>query len=239
MSTLPLQPNEDFHRKFVIRGPDGAKVAADALPSVTVYRNGVATAITVTVTQLSPVEYDTQFTVPSNATAADSWQYLIEATVASAGVTQFVQLGQFLFLTDSVQRGFTLRNSRGESQAADVTSPENPTATVIRNNVDESTAVTITADPNSPTQGRYIFSFTIPGAWAVDDELQIRLNATIDGVDVQRLWFLGKIADVGAATINVGALRVEEETLDIAVEDVAVDITVEDVVETINLEEVC
>ena len=239
MSNFPLQPSETFFRKFAIRGPDNARIPADALPSVTVYRNGAATSIPVTVAQLSPIEYDTSFVVPSNAVTGDSWQYLVEATVNGFGVTQFAQLSQYMFAGDAVQRGFTLRDGTGQSIAADVTSPENPTGVIVRNNVDESTIVTIIPDPNSPTQGRYIFLFTVDVSWSVGDELQMRLNATIDGIDLERLWFLGQVQDVTLNVITISALRVEAETLDIQVEDVAVDIIVEDVIEEIDLEEVC
>lgn len=239
MSNFPLQPGETFFRKFAIRGPTNARVAADVLPSVTVYRNGAATAIVVTVAQLSPIEYDTSFVVPSNAVTGDSWQYLIEATVNGFGATQFAQLSQYMFGGDAVQRGFTLRDNQGQSIAADVTSPENPTGTIVRNNVDESTVISITADPNSPTQGRYIFTFTVDALWAVGDELQMRLNATVDGIDLERLWFLGQVQDATLNVITVSALRVEDETVTIEVEDVAQDIIVEDIIEVIDLEEVC
>jgi hypothetical protein len=233
LSNFPLQPGETFYRKFAIRGPDNARITADALPSVTVYRNGAATSIPVTVAQLSPIEYDTSFVVPSNAVTGDSWQYLVEATVNGFGVTQFAHLSQYMFAGDAVQRGFTLRDGTGQSIAADVTSPENPTGVIVRNNVDESTIITIIADPNSPTQGRYIFLFTVDVSWDVGDELQMRLNATLDGLALERLWFLGQIQDATLNIITISALRVEEETLDIEVEDVAPEIVVEEIIEDI------
>ncbi len=229
MSDFPLQPADTYNRKVVVRGSDGIPAVADSLPTALVYRNGApsAPAIAVTVT-LSGLEYDLSFTVPGNAINTDSWQLLITTVVNGETIERWAHITQTLLLGDTVQRGFTTRNSAGVGQGAD--SP--PTGTVVRNNTDEATSVTIT-DEGSPNDGRYTFGFVVNAGWAPEDELQLRLSATVDGVAVERLLFLGQIITVGSLTIT--SLNVLDDEKPITIADEEVGLTLVDEEETLTL----
>jgi len=230
MSTIPLQPNDTYYRRFTVRDSAGDLVEADALPTAIVYRNGAPTAITVTITPLSgPAEYDLSFVIPGNATNADQWQLLISGTAGGAPLEQWLQLAQTIFLGSVVRRGFTVRDGGGTGQAADAL----PTVTVLRNNLDEATPVTV-SQVGSPTEGKYILAFTVDAAWAKDDELQVRINATLGGVPVERLWFMGQITDV--TTISVTTLDVQSDEQAITVDDEEQGLTLTDPEQTIILE---
>jgi len=61
----------------------GAITAADALPTGALWQNGVVTAETVTVTDLTGGYYKVAFTIPSSYTVGDTLQVFITATVNS------------------------------------------------------------------------------------------------------------------------------------------------------------
>lgn len=207
-------------------------IDADSLPTAVVYRNGLPSvpAIVVTVTELSgPAEYDLSFTVPANAINTDSWQLLITTVVNGETIERWAHLAQAFFLGDTVQRGFTVRNFAGVGQAADSL----PTGTVIRNNADEATSVTI-VDSGSPNDGNYTFSFVVDAGWSPEDELQLRLNTVVDGVAIERLLFLGQIITVEQLTITT--LNVLSDERQINLVDEEVDLTLVDDEQIINLE---
>lgn len=234
MSDFPLQPSDTYNRKIVVRDSQGIPANADSVPTALVYRNGAPSSpvIVVTVTELSgPAEYDLSFTVPANAINTDSWQLLISAIVDGQNIERWAHVTQTLFLGDQVQRGFTIRNSAGIGQAAD--SP--PIGTVIRNNADEATSVTIT-DTGSPNDGRYTFSFTVDGGWSPEDELQLRLNATVDGIAIERLLFLGQIITVGSLTITSLNVLDDEKPINIADEEATLTLTDEETTLTLRCE---
>ncbi|MCP4377721.1 MAG: hypothetical protein GY794_16285 [bacterium] len=218
MSDLPLQPGDTYNRKIVVRDFERLPVEADSLPTALVYRNGAPSSpvIVVAVTELSgPAEYNLSFAIPGNAINTDSWQFLISAVVNGQAIERWAHITQTLFLGDSVQRGFTIRNSAGVGQAADAL----PAGTVIRNNADQATSVTI-ADTGSPNDGRYTFSFIVDAGWSPEDELQMRLSATVDGVAIERLLFLGQIITVDSLTITTLNVLDDEKPITLVDEEV-------------------
>ncbi len=241
MSTIPLQASEVYNRRFSVRDVAGFKIPADSLPTATLYRNGSATAVSVTVAPAdSPTtEYTLSFTVPSDADDTDSWALLIAAVVDTVPNAQWVTLTEALSLGGTVTRTVTLRDASGTATNADITSPENPSAVVVRNNVDTAESVTI-SQPSSPGEGRYVLSFTIPSGWTLRDELALRISATIDGESVTRLWYLGQIVDSEAdLVLTVTTLDVIAEVEVITVSDDSEVITVTSEDEVITLSEDC
>ena len=60
-----MNPSTTFKSTFEVKGSGGALIDADALPTGTVYRNGVETSVTVTVTRLDDGLYSYEFDVPA------------------------------------------------------------------------------------------------------------------------------------------------------------------------------
>jgi len=207
MSNFPLQANETYYRRIVVRDADGDPVAADALPVGTVYRNGTAVAAPVTITQLvGPAEYAVSFVLPGDTLISDTWQLFFTAAVSGQLVERWVQLTQALFLNSAVARGFTVRAASGLAAPADSL----PTGTVIRNNATELTSVTVSA-VGSPADGKYLLSFVIDAAWTLGDEIQVQLSATVGGITAQRLWYMGQVIDASDLTVTVTNLIVVDE----------------------------
>jgi hypothetical protein len=230
MSTIPLQAGETYNRRIVVRDASGVPVPADSTPSGILYRNGATTVVVVSISQLSPVEYNLSFTVPGDAVSSDTWQLLLSTTVAGIAVDRWVQLSQAIFLTSTIRRGFVIRGASGLGEPADST----PTAVVLRNNIEQVTAVSV-APVGSPSGGRYLLTFAVDGGWSVGDELQVKLTATINGSPVSKLWYLGQIIDPNDVTITIATLNVLSDEQDIQLADDEQALTLSDDEQTITL----
>jgi len=84
----------------------GAKVTADSLPTATLWRNGVVTAETVTVTDQTGGDYKVAFTIPTTYDVGDTLQIKFAATVngiAGEATVWSVDLGQATQTVQTIQ----------------------------------------------------------------------------------------------------------------------------------------
>jgi len=84
----------------------GAKTAADSLPTAALWRNGVVTAETVTVTDQTGGDYKVAFTIPTTYDVGDTVQIKFAATVnsiAGEATVWSVDLGQAAQVVQSIQ----------------------------------------------------------------------------------------------------------------------------------------
>src|SRR5690242_990598 len=81
-----LVPGQTLAVEFTLRSPTtGAAADADSTPTGLLIRNGVATAVSVTITHTSTGIYKASAVVPANYAAGDIVQLRITATVESIG----------------------------------------------------------------------------------------------------------------------------------------------------------
>lgn len=72
----------------------GVLTSADATPTGTVYRGGVATAVTVTVSQEATGRYSMSFTVPADWLAGERVRLLQSATVQGLPMLRMIDIGE-------------------------------------------------------------------------------------------------------------------------------------------------
>ncbi|MFO0907049.1 MAG: hypothetical protein U0794_01565 [Isosphaeraceae bacterium] len=91
MSTRNFQPGDSYGISFTIKSASGSLTNADALPTGTLYRNGVADgAVAVTVSSSATGVYQASCTVPAGYAVADRVSVLITATIGGVATGEFV-----------------------------------------------------------------------------------------------------------------------------------------------------
>lgn len=157
-------------------------VIADATgtPSATVYKNGVATADSVTVSKVATGIY--KYTVtPSGFTAADVISIIVSATVS--GVSQkyvaceaICQTSTGLIPQITTMYGMFVTHIFETGALSDADSL--PSITLYKNGVDSGLTVTVT----KVSTGVYKYSSALTG-FVDDDEISYVVTATVDSVD--------------------------------------------------------
>lgn len=102
-------------------------------------------------------------------------------------------------LSEVAYVGFTTNDATGAAADADST----PTASLIRNgSADGAVTVTVT----NLSTGAYIASFTVPSGYAVADDLQLLISATVDAIAGKAFVGQGKVdSTVNSVYTRLGA----------------------------------
>lgn len=161
---------------FNINDSSGAAVNADSTPTVKVVRDGVDTAIGVTVVNKEIGVYNASFTLPNDAKNGNVFQLRINATISgqvSKGIIyQEIIGGAYSELLLNLD--FITQENNGTAVDADSL----PTAVFARNAVDDPAVVTVV---NKET-GVYTATGRIPVGFKEGDEIQVRVTATVSSV---------------------------------------------------------
>lgn len=160
---------------FTINDSSATAVDADSLPTGTLVRDGVDTAVVVTVTNKATGVYNASFTVPADAVQGNVFQIRTSALLATFAIKAIVYTevigGPYADLLLNLD--FTTQDNAGTAKDADTL----PAAFLAENAVDLPASVTVT---NKET-GVYTAQVRIPLELKLGDEIQIRAEATVDG----------------------------------------------------------
>lgn len=160
---------------FNINDAFGVSTDADSLPVAVLVRDGVDTAVVVTVINKETGIYNASFTVPDDVSQGNVLQVRMTATIDSevskAIIYQEVFGGAYPELLLNID--FITQTVDGVASDADTL----PTAVFSRNAVDDASVVTVT---NKET-GVYTAVGRISVDFKAGDEVQLRTTATVNG----------------------------------------------------------
>lgn len=182
---------------FDITNTGGESADADALPTSVLVINGVDNAAVVTVVNKSTGIYNASVTLPSTLVAGNAIQLRISATVnaeVSKGIIYTEVIGH-AYPGLNLLLDFICQTNVGVAKDADTT----PTSVFARNAVDDPAVITVV---NKET-GVYTLQGNIPPAFKAGDEMQVRVETTVDGILGKNNVFLETLVSEPVTTAAV------------------------------------
>jgi hypothetical protein len=182
---------------FTINNSAGVAVDADSLPTGVLVRDGLDTAVVVTIVNKSTGVYNASFTMPSNAVAGNVFQIRMDATV-SGDLTKGVIYTEVIggpFPDMLLTLDFVTSENSGVAQNADSL----PVGFIAENAVDLAATVTIT----NKEAGVYTAQVRVPLDLKNGDEIQVRIEATVNSNLGKDNIYLATMVDPPSSTSDV------------------------------------